>query len=89
MITGTERALASAGLLLAGLLGLGMSVCGGGFTVAALLAALASTPQERYGEIAIVVSLPSLLLGVLVLVVVRIHFKQLRRTTVRPTEKPR
>jgi hypothetical protein len=78
MITG--RAVANVGLLLAGLLGLGMSVCGGGFTVAALLAARASTPEERYGFIAIVVSLPSLLLGMLVLLVVWIRFKQLRRT---------
>jgi hypothetical protein len=68
------------GLFLAGLLGLTMTVCGGGFTVVALLAARASTPEERYSAIAIVVSVPSLLLGVLVLVVVWIRFKQLRRT---------
>jgi hypothetical protein len=72
--------LAYAGLLLAGLLGLGMSVCGGGFTVFALLAMRASTPGGGYGAIAIVGSVPSLLVGLAVLVVVWVRFRELRTT---------
>jgi hypothetical protein len=73
----TGRVMATLGLLLAGLLGLGMSVCGGSFTVSALLALHPGKIVELVPLL--IVSVPSLLAGVLVLVHVWRLFKHVNR----------
>ena len=73
------RIWANVGLLLVGILGLGMSVCGGALTVVALIAARGSTPGERYFAIVLIGSVPSLLLGGATLVGVWTRSKALRR----------
>jgi hypothetical protein len=70
----TGRVMAILGLLLAGLVGLGMSVCGGSFTVSALLAILHPGKIVEVVPL-LIVSVPSLLAGVLVLVHVWRLFK--------------
>jgi hypothetical protein len=68
------------GLLLAGLLGLGMTVCGGGFTVLALLAMLDPGKVAGLFPLALIVSVPSLLLGVLFIVLVWREWQYVRKT---------
>jgi hypothetical protein len=62
------RILAILGLLLVGLLGLGMSVCGGGFTVMALLPPLRSRGLDPFfASLVLLIAFPSLMLGVHIL----------------------
>jgi hypothetical protein len=66
------RVAVMVGLILAGIVGLAMSVCGGGFTVAALLAVRTGTPDPLA---LLLLPLLSLLIGVVILMTVWRRFR--------------
>jgi hypothetical protein len=66
-------------MLLAGLFGLAMSVCGGGFTVDAVLATLHPGKGDELAPLALIVSVPSLLIGMLVVALIWRRWRHVRR----------